>query len=173
LFRSPTCQGEGALIKAPCATCKGRAEVEIERKVKVSVPAGIDEGQTLRIGGQGQAGRLGGPPGHLYVVVDVEPDERFQRDGHDLVHELHLSFPQAALGAEVCVPTLDEGEEKLRIPAGVQPGDTMVIEGAGVHRLDGRGRGNLVVLLQVDVPKELSPRARELIEELAKSFDPA
>jgi molecular chaperone DnaJ len=105
----------------------------------------------------------------LYVTVDVAPDERFQRDGYDLVHELHISFPQAALGTELLVPTLEE-PEKVRVPAGVQPGDTMVVQGAGIPRLDGRGRGDLIALIQVDVPKELSSRAKELLEELDETL---
>ncbi len=166
-----TCGGEGSIAKRRCAACEGRAEVHATRTVKLTVPAGVDCGQTLRVAGQGQPGRLGGPTGHLYVTIDIEPDERFQRDGYDLVHELHVSFPQAALGAEVEVPTLDGDPQKLRIPAGVQPGDTMIVEKAGVPRLDGRGRGDLVAVIQIDVPTELSPRARALLEELAQTFD--
>jgi molecular chaperone DnaJ len=165
------CGGEGSVAVAPCRACEGRGSVTAERVVKITVPAGVDEGQTLRLAGQGQVGRLGGPPGHLYVTVVVDPDERFQRDGYDLVHELHVSYPQAALGAEVEVPTLDGSAERIRIPAGVQPGDTMLVEGAGIPRLDGRGRGDLVAVIQVDVPKNLSPRARELLEELSRTFD--
>ncbi len=169
------CRGTGTTIGAPCETCKGRGEVASERKVRVNIPPGIDHGQTLRLAGQGQAGARGGPPGNLYVEVVVQPDERFERDGLDLVYEVNLSFPQAALGAKVQVPSLRSGEEpvELRIPPGVQPGETLVIRGAGVPRLDGRGRGDLVCVVQVEVPKELSPRAQELIEELAKTFETA
>lgn len=169
------CRGTGTTVSAPCETCGGKGEVASERKVRVTIPAGIDHGQTLRLAGQGQAGARGGPPGNLYVEVAVQPDERFQRDGLDLVYEVHLSFPQAALGAKVEVPSLRSDEEptELRVPAGVQPGETLVIRGAGVPRLDGRGRGDLVCVVQVDVPKELSPRAQELIEELAKTFETA
>lgn len=167
----PTCGGRGVIPKEVCEVCGGSGEVAAERKVKLTIPAGVDSGQTLRLAGQGQAGRMGGPPGQLYVTVDIEPDERFQRDGFDLVHELHVSFPQAALGAEVEIPTIDDEPEKIRVPAGVQPGDTLVVRGLGVPRLDGRGRGDLVALVQVDVPKELSERARTLLEELQTTFD--
>ena len=167
----PTCQGRGVRAKAPCKECEGGGSVPLERTVKVTIPAGVDSGQTLRLTGQGQAGVGGGPPGHLYVTVEVEPDERFHRDGFDLVHELSLSFPQAALGAEVEVPTLEDEREPLRVPAGVQPGDTLVVRGLGVPRLDGRGRGDLIAVVQVVVPKKLSARARELLEELATTFD--
>ncbi|HJL20952.1 MAG TPA: DnaJ C-terminal domain-containing protein, partial [Polyangiaceae bacterium LLY-WYZ-15_(1-7)] len=118
-------------------------------------------------------GKRGGPTGHLYVTVRVQEHEAFERDAQDLVHELHLTFPQAALGAKVEVPSLKTGEEptQLKVPAGVQPGETLVIRGAGVPRLDGRGRGDLVCVVQVDVPKELTPRAQELIQELARTIE--
>lgn len=163
------CGGEGMIAVERCTTCSGRGDVETERKVRLTVPAGVDEGQTLRLANQGQEGRFNGPPGHLYVTVEVEPDERFARDGYDLVHELHVSFPQAALGAKVEVPTL-EGSETIDIPAGAQPGDTMIVERAGVPRLDGRGRGDLIAVIQVDVPKKLSRRARKLLEELSETL---
>lgn len=174
----PTCRGQGSRAKHPCDACEGRGEVHQERKVEVSVPAGIDEGQTLRLGGLGQAGRLGGPPGDLYVVVQVESDPRFERERNDLYYDLHVSYPQAALGAKVEVPSLEpvpEGEPdktfEVSVPAGIQPGEIVKVRGGGVQRLDGRGRGDLVCVVQVDVPKELSPRARELIAELADTFD--
>lgn len=169
----PTCGGAGSVIATPCGVCNGQGEVASERQVRVSIPAGIDEGQRLRLQGKGQAGRRGGQPGDLMVDVMVRPDENFQRDGLDLVHNLHISFPQAALGAMLEVPSLKEGEEpaNLRVPSGVQPGDTLLIRGAGVPRLDGRGRGDVICVVQVDVPKELSPKAKELIEELAQTFE--
>lgn len=164
------CGGEGMIAAERCAECNGRGEVPTERTVRLTVPAGVDEGQTLRLASQGQAGRLNGPAGHLYVTVQIEPDERFTRDGYDLVHELHVSFPQAALGADVPVPTL-EGEETIRVPAGIQPGDTLVVEGLGIPRLDGRGRGDLVTVVQVDVPKKLSRKAKKLLAELSEHLD--
>lgn len=169
----PSCRGAGATISERCGECEGSGEVGSERKVRITIPPGIDHGQTLRLAGQGQVGARGGPAGHLYVEVHVQDDPRFIREGLDLVHEVHVSFPQAALGAKVEVPSLRTDEEPiaLRIPAGVQPGETLVIRGAGVPRLDGRGRGDLVALVQVDVPKELSPKAQELIEELSKTFE--
>ena len=161
------CQGRGTRVKDPCKECNGRGAVPKERKVKVGIPAGVDAGQTLRLTGQGQASPDGGPPGSLFVTIDLEHDARFQRDGYDLVHELRVSFPQAALGATVPVPTLDDEKEEIDIPAGAQNGDTMLIEGAGIPRLDGRGRGNLVAVIQVDVPKKLSKKAKKLLEDLA------
>lgn len=163
----PRCEGDGMIAKEPCHRCDGHGEVRSERRVKINIPAGVDEGQTLRLAEQGQPGRNGGPAGHLYVTVRVRPDERFQRDGYDLVHELHVSFPDAALGAEVEVPTLDGKNVKVKVPPGTQPGDTLVVEGCGVRRLDGRGRGDLIAVIQVEVPKKLTKRAKQLLGDLA------
>ena len=162
----PQCRGEGSIIKDPCGTCRGSGETRVTRKVKVTLPAGIDEGQTLRVTGQGQPGRRGGPAGHLYVTVQVEPHPQFSRDGYDLVHELHVRFPQAALGAEREVPTLEGGKTKLKIPAGIQSGETVVLRGQGIAELQGRGRGNYVVVVHVDVPKKLSKEAKKLLGDL-------
>lgn len=169
----PMCHGHGSSAAAPCGDCSGKGEVHKDRKVKVTIPAGVDTGQTLRLNGLGQAGTQGAPAGHLYVTVDIVADERFQRDGYDLIHELKISFPQATLGASLPVPNLDpEGEElSAKVPAGTQPGDTVVLRGSGVPRLNGRGRGDLVCLVQVEVPRALSDRARKLVEELAESLD--
>lgn len=168
----PTCQGRGSQISDPCPQCVGTGEVSKERKVRITIPAGIDHGQTLRLAGKGQAGRRGGPAGHLYVEVRVAPHERFERDGQDLVVDLPVSFPQAALGAKLPVPSLhpEEDEFTVTVPPGIQPGETLVMRGKGVPRLDGRGRGDLVCVVQVEVPKDLTPRAKELIEELAQSM---
>lgn len=166
----PACQGAGRTASKGCKDCAGRGEVPVERKVKVAIPGGIDEGQSLRLAGQGQPGRKGGPAGHLYVTVQVEPDPRFVRDGNDLVHELHVSFTQAALGATLKVPTL-EGEADAKLPSGTQPGEHIKVRAQGVPRLDGRGRGDLVCVVQVDVPKKLSAKAKKLLLELQETFD--
>lgn len=166
----PACQGQGRTASKHCGQCSGHGEVPVERKVKVAIPGGIDEGQSLRLAGQGQPGRKGGPAGHLYVTVQIEPDERFVRDGTDLVHELHVSFTQAALGATIKVPTL-EAEAELKLPSGIQPGEQVKVRGQGVPRLDGRGRGDLVCVVQVDVPKKLSAKAKKLLLELQETFE--
>ncbi len=163
----PQCQGEGSMVRDPCKKCKGRGEVAAKRTVKVTIPAGIDDGQTLRVSDQGQPGRKHGPAGHLYVTVQVEAHPQFQRDGADLVHELHVTFPQAALGAELRIPTLEGGEAKVKVPAGAQSGDTIVLSGAGIQRLQARGKGDLIVVVHVDVPKKLSSKAKKLLAELA------
>lgn len=164
----PRCQGHGVLIKHACATCRGQGVVEKARKVMVTFPAGIDANQRLRVPGQGMPGPPNGQAGDLYVEIDVEEDPRFERDGVDLVTRVHVSLTDAALGAEVEVPSLDESakSDALEIPPGTQPGAVFTLKGRGVPRLDGRGRGSLVVVIQVDVPTALSPRAKELIEAL-------
>jgi molecular chaperone DnaJ len=166
----PACQGAGRTAAKACGGCGGRGDVPVERTVKVAIPSGIDDGQSLRLAGQGQPGRKGGPAGHLYVTVQIEPDPRFARDGVDLGHELHVSFTQAALGATVKAPTL-EGEVDVKVPAGIQPGEHIKVKGQGVPRLDGRGRGDLICVVQVDVPKKLSAKAKKLLLELQETFE--
>jgi molecular chaperone DnaJ len=169
----PRCHGQGVFIKDHCKTCKGHGAVEKARKVVVGFPPGIDSGQKLRIPGQGMPGPSGSPAGDLYVEIDVEEDARFERDGADLVTRVHVSFADAALGAEIQVPSLGDSVEDppdttvgCRIAAGTQSGSVFQIKGQGVPRLDGRGRGSLVALVQVDVPTQLSDRAKALLSEL-------
>jgi molecular chaperone DnaJ len=166
----PDCRGQGVLAEKLCTECRGHGEVKNDRKVKLSVPAGVDTGQTLRLPNQGQSGRRGGPNGHLYVNVSIARHARFERRESDLVHRLHVSFPEAALGSKVEVAGLDGNPISVRVPAGTQPGEILTQRGAGIPRLDGRGRGDLVCVVQIDVPKELSPKAKKLIEELATTF---
>jgi molecular chaperone DnaJ len=166
----PACHGAGRVAQQSCRSCGGRGEVRVERKVRVAIPAGIDDGQSLRLAGQGQRGQRGGPPGDLYVTVRIKPDPRFVRDGIDLVHDLHVSFTQAALGATVKVPAID-GEVEVKLPAGVQPGEQVRVKGRGVPRLGGPGRGDLVCVIHVDVPKQLSAKARRLLLELQETFE--
>jgi molecular chaperone DnaJ len=166
----PKCQGQGAVIRHACKSCEGHGMVERPRKVVVGFPAGIDAGQRLRVPGQGLPGPNGAPAGDLYVELDVEEDTRFERDGADLVARVHVNFTQAALGAEIDVPALEQGEPEktmaISLPAGTQPGAVITLKGHGIPRLDGRGRGNLLVAVHVDVPRALSDRARELLAEL-------
>jgi molecular chaperone DnaJ len=169
----PKCQGQGVVVKHLCKTCEGHGAIEKTRKVVVAFPPGIDSGQRLRVPGQGLPGPSGAPPGDLYVELDVEEDPRFERDGADLVTRIHVKFSDAALGAEVNVPALGEDAEAgsaatvpLKVPPGTQPGAVFTIKGQGVPRLDGRGRGALVAVVQVDVPVALTDRAKKLISEL-------
>ena len=169
----PTCRGRGQMPKSVCGECEGSGEEVVDRTVKVQIPAGIDEGQNLRLANQGQPGLRGGPPGHLFVAIEIEPHEHFKREGFDLIYDMKLSFPQAALGGELEVPTLgpDDDPVSVKVPAGVQPGDHLVVRGEGVPRLDGRGRGDLVTLVQIDVPQKLSQKARQLLAELQTTFE--
>lgn len=170
----PKCQGQGVVIKHHCKGCEGRGAVERSRKVVVVFPAGIDAGQRLRVPGQGMPGPQGAPPGDLYVDIEVEEDNRFERDGADLVTRVSVSFAEATLGGEIQVPSLGEPDAAdgaastvpLRVPAGTQPGTVLAVKGQGVPRLDGRGRGSLVVVIQVDVPTAVSDRAKALLAEL-------
>ena len=165
------CRGAGRVVRQPCASCGGQGAVERARRVNVTFPAGIDAGQRLRVPGQGMPGPGGAAPGDLYVEVDVEADPRFERDGVDLVTRVRVPFTDAALGAEVRVPALEADAEdatvSLTIPAGTQPATLFTLKGRGVPRLDGRGRGSLVVVVEIEVPTRMSERARELLGELA------
>lgn len=176
----PKCQGQGVVIKHHCKPCEGRGAVERSRKVVVAFPAGIDAGQRLRVPGQGMPGPGGAPAGDLYVEIDVEEDARFERDGADLVTRFHVSFADAALGAEVQVPALGDIDTEepqptvpLKIPAGTQSGSVFTLKNQGIPRLDGRGRGSLIGLVQVDVPTALSDRAKTLIRDLNDELQPA
>jgi molecular chaperone DnaJ len=166
----PECAGEGSVIKSPCGACKGSGAVEKQRKVMVSFPAGIDGGQRLRVPGQGMPGHQGGPQGDLYVDIDLAPDERFERDGADLVTRAAVSFSEAAMGGVVELVLPDESSVTVEVPAGTQPGEVIGVKGKGLPRLDargeGRGRGSLQIVVQVEVPRGLSSRAKELLREL-------
>ena|SRR5258708_5137391 len=166
----PRCRGAGRVIKQACPACAGHGAVERARKVTVTFPAGIDAGQRLRVPGQGIAGPGGAPSGDLYVEVDVEDDPRFERDGVDLVTRVRVPFAEAALGGDISVPALDSEDGaatvEVAIPPGTQSGAVFTVKGSGIPRLDGRGRGSLVVVVQIEVPTALTPRARELLEQL-------
>lgn len=170
----PACHGRGARAKEACEECEGDGQIDVDRIVKLTIPGGVDTGQNLRLTGRGQEGTRGGPAGDLYVTVHVEPDEDFQREGFDLVHHLPVTYPQAALGAKVEVPALEEDEDAtqtVKIPAGVQPGETLIVRGGGVPRLNGRGRGDLICVVEVEVPKRLSREQKRLLKELDRTFD--
>ena len=170
----PTCQGRGARAKEACDECDGHGQVDVERVVKLTIPGGVDTGQSLRLSGRGQEGARGGPAGDLYVTVHVEPDEDFQREGADLVHRLSVTYPQAALGAKVEVPALEEDEDAaqtVKVPSGTQAGETLVVRGGGIPRLHGRGRGDLICVVEVEVPKRLSREQKRLLKELDRTFD--
>jgi molecular chaperone DnaJ len=166
----PTCRGSGKMIASPCRNCRGIGLARKERKIEVKVPAGIDDGYELRLRGEGETPPNGGPSGDLYVMIHVAPHQYFKRDGDDLLHNLSIGFPQAALGTEVSVPTL-EGSTTLKVRAGTQPGEIIKLKGKGMPRLREYGKGDLLVRVDVSVPEKLTQKQRTLLEELAKDFD--
>jgi molecular chaperone DnaJ len=165
------CAGDGRVARTPCTVCQGRGRRVERRTLSVDIPAGIADGQRIRVAGRGHEGERGGPAGDLYVQVRVREHERFVRDGDDLVTVLDLPAPLAALGTSAMVPLLD-GEQELEIPAGTQPGDTLVVRGQGMPPLR-RGRpGDLRVIVNVVIPRRLDKRQKELMRELADSLGP-
>jgi molecular chaperone DnaJ len=164
----PICRGEGTIVRKPCQTCRGSGLTAAEETFQVNIPAGVEDGSTLRLVGRGEAAPGAGQPGNLYVGLQVASDARFERDGADLHALVALSFPQAALGATVNAPSLD-GDIEVAIPPGTQPGDTMTLRGKGLPRLQGRGTGDLVVHLKLVVPKSLSPEQEQSLRAYASA----
>lgn len=165
----PHCRGMGRVITNPCKQCRGEGRVTEPKTIVVNVPAGVDDGTRLRLRHEGEVGPNGELPGDLYVFVHVAAHAFFQRDGYDLHCKMPISFSQAALGAEIEVPLLDQGKTKtISIPAGVQSRDTYRIPGAGVPNMRGHGRGELIIHLAIETPGKLTKRQRELFEELAE-----
>jgi molecular chaperone DnaJ len=160
------CGGEGQLIPTPCKTCHGRGRVEQEKSLTVKVPAGVDTGSRIRITGSGEAGMRGGPPGDLYIYLSVRPHERFRRDGMDIAIDVPVSFPQAALGAELEVPSL-EGPIPMTLQAGTQSGSMYRLRGRGMPSVRGVQRGDMLVNVHVVVPTKLSRKERDILEEFA------
>jgi molecular chaperone DnaJ len=163
----PTCNGAGKLIEHQCGQCRGTGRVLEERTLEVEIPAGIHDGQRIRLSGEGHAGTAGARAGDVYVEVHVRPDERFVREGNDVYTTVDLTITQAALGAAVTVPTL-EGEQELTFDAGTQPGEIVVLRGRGLPVLQGFGRGNQRVLVNVTVPRRLTEEQRQLLEEFER-----
>jgi len=165
----PTCNGRGEIINTPCHTCKGRG---LERKTvtkNVSIPGGVDNGNQVRLSGEGQPGINGGPHGNLYIEIKVKDHKFFRRKGNDILLDLNINVAQAALGADIEVPTL-EGPAKLTIPAGTQPGRVFTLRGKGVPILRSGGRGDEMVIINVEVPTKLTSEQRKLFEEMATTL---
>jgi molecular chaperone DnaJ len=163
------CDGDGRVPKEPCHVCRGRGRRAQRVKLSVDVPAGIEDGQRIRISGRGHAGEHGGPAGDLYVQVRVKEDPRFVRNGDDLVTVIDVAAPLAALGTTIQVPTID-GTTELEIPPGTQPNETFPIRGQGMPALRGRRHGNLQVVVNVVIPRKLKREQRELLEQLSDSL---
>jgi len=161
----PTCQGLGSIITDPCQKCKGEGRVLRQKSVDAKIPAGVEDGTRIRFTGLGEGGLHGGPAGDLYVVLHVKQHPFFEREGNDLHCVIPISFTQAALGAEISIPTL-EGDHKLKVPDGTQSGSRTRIRSKGVPVLNGHGKGDLFVEFHVQTPQKLSKRQRELLQEL-------
>lgn len=165
----PSCNGRGEIISSPCTTCRGNGLERKRVKKKVQIPAGVDAGTQIRLAGEGGPGTFGGPNGNLFLVLDVQPHKFFKRRENDVVLNLDINIAQATLGAEVQVPTLD-GDEKLKIPAGTQPGKVFHIKNKGVPYLRRSGRGEQLVIVNVAIPPKLTKEQRELFEKLAETL---
>ena len=164
-----SCGGVGQIVKQPCRDCRGEAYRQVTKRLKVTVPAGIADGNRLRIPAEGQPGANGGPNGDLYIFFAVKDHPVFERDGNDLHCTVPVSVAQAALGAEISVPSL-EGPQKLSVPEGIQSGTELRIKGKGIQEVQGRGRGDLVVKIDVRIPSKLTKDQRRLLEELGTTL---
>jgi molecular chaperone DnaJ len=164
----PKCRGEGTIVEQPCTRCRGNGLIEAERQIAVTIPAGVDTGSQLKLTGEGEAGLYGGPRGDLYVVIHVRPHAIFERRRHDVICDVPITFPQAALGAEIDVPTLN-GRAKVKIPAGTQNGKVFRLRGKGFPDLHGRGVGDQLVKVTVETPSKLNGKQRRMLEEFAES----
>jgi len=160
----PKCGGKGKIIKEPCTKCSGRGRVRTPKKISFKVPAGIDNGQIITMRGQGEPGMRGGPAGDLQVFITVRPHKFFKRKDFDLYCDIPVTFSQAALGAEIDIPTLDK-PVKYTVPEGTQPGTAFRLKGNGIQRLHGNGKGDLIFKVDVEIPKKLTDRQKELLRE--------
>ena len=160
------CHGTGKIITHPCKQCRGAGRIEEHKSISLKIPAGVDTGSRLKISGEGEPGEFGGPHGDLYVVLNVTEHPFFKREGTEIYCEVPISFPQAALGTEIEVPTID-GTTKLKIPAGAQSGKLFTIKGKGAPRVGGHHRGSQIVRIYIEVPTKLTARQKELLEEFA------
>ena len=165
----PACHGEGDVVEDPCKKCHGRGQVNEKRTIKISIPKGVDTGNRLRVGGEGEPGHKGGPAGDLIVVLYVDEHEIFQRHGNDVLVEMPVDFPTAALGGSIEVPTIN-GLAKLKIPAGTQNDATFKMRGKGIESVDGRGCGDQHVRVKVEVPKKLNSEQKKKLEEFSESL---
>ncbi len=165
----PRCRGEREIITTPCSECQAQKVVQVERNISVKIPAGVDKGTRIRLAGEGEPGTRGGPPGNLYIVLDVKPHAYFRREDTNILVELGINVAQAALGDRVEVPTLD-GMEEMTIPAGTQTGETFRLRGKGVPHLRRNSRGDQLVIVQVLTPTRLTPAQKELFSELGKTL---
>ncbi len=171
----PTCSGNGQIIKNPCSSCRGAGRTERERALSVNIPSGVETGTRIRLAGEGEAGLRGGPQGDLYIFIEVDSHDLFERDGINLFCQVPVSMAKAALGGDVEVPTIDGGRSRVKIPAGSQSGRQMRLRGKGMPALRGAGQGDMFIEMAVETPVNLTARQRELLEEfeqLSKDNNP-
>ncbi len=164
----PRCGGEGEIIENPCKKCHGTGVVEKRRKIEVKIPRGVENGMRLRLAGEGDAGERGGPAGDMYIEIYIRGHDKFSREGNNLVTVKKISYPEAVMGNEVEVDTMD-GKGKIRIPPGTRHGDRFVLKGKGMPKLRG-GHGDMIVQVSIDIPKKVSQKEKELLKELAKEM---
>lgn len=165
----PRCHGQGTIVRTPCHECRGSGRVYVTRRIQVSIPAGVDDGVTIRVSGQGEPGSKQGPSGNLYITLHVKPHPFFKRRGDDVILEMKINVAQAALGATVTVPTLD-GEREISIPPGTQAGAIFRLRGLGIPHLRGNGRGDQLIVTQVAIPKHLTEEQKALFSQLAETL---
>lgn len=165
----PRCHGQGTIVRTPCHECRGSGRVYVTRRIQVSIPAGVDDGMTIRVSGQGEPGSKQGPSGNLYITLHVKPHPFFKRRGDDVILEMKINVAQAALGATVTVPTLD-GEREISIPPGTQAGAIFRLRGLGIPHLRGNGRGDQLIVTQVAIPKHLTEEQKALFSQLAETL---
>ncbi len=163
----PSCNGTGQIIEEKCVTCGGRGQNEVSKKIKITIPGGVDNGTRLRVSNEGDAGKMGGPPGDLYVFLSVKDNPEFQRDGINILSQIKISYLQAILGCRLEINTVD-GKSELTIPAGTQPNTVLTLEDKGVPRLGNPvSRGDHLITIEIDIPTKITPDERELLEKLA------
>ncbi|MGB7654128.1 MAG: molecular chaperone DnaJ [Novosphingobium sp.] len=165
----PTCHGRGEVIEKPCRNCRGEGRVDTPQKLEVNVPPGVDTGTRIRLGGKGEAGPFGSPPGDLYIFIHIRRHGVFEREGTNLVTRVPITFTRAALGGEIEIPGLDGERIGIDIPAGIQSGKQLRKRGAGMPVLQARGRGDLVIEIMVETPTKLSVRQKEILRELQET----
>ena len=168
----PTCQGKGSVMENPCAVCRGGGLERRNRKTVVNIPAGVQDGMQVRLSGEGNVGVNGGPPGNLYIQVEVKRHKVFEREEYDLLYALPLNMAEAALGVEKEIPTLEGDTTPLKIPQGTQPGAEFRIRGKGISHVNNGRKGDLRVFVDLQVPRKLTNKQRKLMEEFARSIDP-
>jgi len=164
----PECGGEGTKPEKPCNVCKGEGRVRGEEKISITIPAGVDNNQVIKVKGKGDAGRKGAEAGDLYLRIFIKPNATFQRKGDDIYLTKKISFSQSVLGDSIKIPTLEKEDLMIKVPSGIESGKTLKVSKKGIPHFSGMGRGNLYVKLDVDIPKKLSRKQKELIEQLKK-----